>query len=203
MSDILGNLVQSTSDLSDEVINRFNLLEQRLQGFMTETEAKFHSYLRELEKRTPAGSPVPWPLATPPEGWLKCNGNEFNKSLYPELAKAYPSGKLPDLRGEFIRGWDDGRGVDAGREIFSWQKASLITGDQDADSVIFATGLRNPIFLKQVGWDKVHDSSLYHGESLKWFPQPILNQLNKEDIEIHAGLTRPRNIAFNYIVRAA
>ncbi|UGF32101.1 hypothetical protein LQQ80_25935 (plasmid) [Escherichia coli] len=38
----------------------------------------------------------------------------FLLKMYPNLAKAYPTNKLPDLRGEFIRGWDDGRGVDAG-----------------------------------------------------------------------------------------
>ena len=61
----------------------------------------------------PVGVPVPWPSATPPTGWLKCNGAAFSAEEYPELAKAYPTNKLPDLRGEFIRGWDDGRGIDA------------------------------------------------------------------------------------------
>ncbi|HFV2298476.1 TPA: phage tail protein, partial [Escherichia coli] len=58
----------------------------------------------------PVGVPVPWPSATPPTGWLKCNGAAFSSEMYPRLAKAYPTNKLPDLRGEFIRGWDDGRG---------------------------------------------------------------------------------------------
>ncbi|POH44858.1 phage tail protein, partial [Escherichia coli] len=69
----------------------------------------------------PVGVPVPWPSATPPTGWIKCNGAPFSAQEYPELAKAYPTNKLPDLRGEFIRGWDDGRGVDTGRGILSAQ----------------------------------------------------------------------------------
>lgn len=69
----------------------------------------------------PVGVPVPWPSATPPTGWLKCNGAAFDKVKYPRLATAYPSGKLPDLRGEFIRGWDDGRGIDTGRALLSIQ----------------------------------------------------------------------------------
>ncbi|MDK7016971.1 phage tail protein, partial [Escherichia coli] len=56
--------------------------------------------------------PVPWPTATPPAGWLKCDGRAFTKEQYPVLARAYPTLRLPDLRGEFIRGWDDGRKVD-------------------------------------------------------------------------------------------
>ncbi|EQA9897634.1 phage tail protein, partial [Escherichia coli] len=69
----------------------------------------------------PVGAPVPWPSETPPTGWLKCNGAAFSAEEYPELAKAYPTNKLPDLRGEFIRGWDDGRGMDTGRAILSAQ----------------------------------------------------------------------------------
>ncbi len=57
----------------------------------------------------------------PPTGWLKCNRAAFSAEEYPELAKAYPTNKLPDLRGEFIRGWDDGRGIDTGRSILSIQ----------------------------------------------------------------------------------
>lgn len=78
----------------------------------------------------PVGVPVPWPSATPPTGWLKCNGAAFSAEEYPELAKAYPTNKLPDLRGEFIRGWDDERGVDSGRTLLSAQGDAIrnITG---------------------------------------------------------------------------
>ncbi|EOU2744976.1 phage tail protein, partial [Escherichia coli] len=74
----------------------------------------------------PVGVPVPWPSATPPTGWLKCNGAPFSAEEYPKLAKAYPKLKLPDLRGEFIRGWDDGRGVDSARLLLSSQAASIL-----------------------------------------------------------------------------
>ncbi|HAO9458788.1 TPA: phage tail protein, partial [Escherichia coli] len=74
----------------------------------------------------PVGAPVPWPSETPPTGWLKCNGAAFSAEEYPELAKAYPTNKLPDLRGEFIRGWDDSRGIDTGRSLLSGQAATFI-----------------------------------------------------------------------------
>ncbi|NRH79949.1 tail fiber protein, partial [Salmonella enterica subsp. enterica serovar Typhi] len=41
----------------------------------------------------PVGVPVPWPSATLPEGWLKCNGAAFSSEMYPKLAKAYPANK--------------------------------------------------------------------------------------------------------------
>ncbi|MGK3503249.1 phage tail protein, partial [Escherichia coli] len=41
-----------------------------------------------------------WPTATPPAGWLQCNGATFTKEQYPVLARVYPTLRLPDLRGE-------------------------------------------------------------------------------------------------------
>ncbi|WP_176391383.1 phage tail protein, partial [Escherichia coli] len=69
-------------------------------------------------------------LPNPPQGWLKYNGAPFDKNIYPKLGAVYPAGVLPDLRGEFIRGWDDGRGVDAGRIILAQQGDAIrnITG---------------------------------------------------------------------------
>ncbi|PNM14582.1 hypothetical protein A6J64_014380 [Yersinia enterocolitica] len=71
----------------------------------------------------PIGIPLPYPLATPPTGFLKVNGSSFSAATYPKLALAYPSGVLPDLRGEFIRGFDDGRGVRADQNLLGWQGA--------------------------------------------------------------------------------
>ncbi|XKY05404.1 phage tail protein [Dickeya ananatis] len=100
------------------------------------------------------GIPLPWPQATPPAGWLKCNGQAFDKNAFPKLAQVYPGGVLPDLRGEFIRGWDDGRGVDSNRSILSLQGDAIrnITGFVSGVYVgfdaytgaFYDTGSRNP-----------------------------------------------------------
>ncbi|MDA5364279.1 tail fiber protein, partial [Escherichia coli] len=74
----------------------------------------------------PVGVPVPWPSSRPPEGWLQCNGAAFTRTKYPKLAVAYPDLRLPDLRGEFIRGWDDLRMIDRGRLLLSTQEATYI-----------------------------------------------------------------------------
>ena len=151
----------------------------------------------------PVGVPVPWPSATPPTGWLKCNGAAFSAEEYPELAKAYPTNKLPDLRGEFIRGWDDGRGIDAGRVLLSIQTGMLEKhrhivvandGYDTKDEWELAT-----IFKKTYtqGWGLDATNT---GGSL--IPSPTLH--SRGSIGNTGGSeTRPRNIAFNYIVRAA
>ncbi len=149
----------------------------------------------------PVGVPVPWPSATPPTGWLKCNGAAFSAEEYPELAKAYPTNILPDLRGEFIRGWDDGRGVDSSRTLLSWQKGSYLVQEANIspDSVVqFSV---NDIGL--LGWDKTEtNSDILRAKSIPtehiWNPVPV----GAWGIQ-YLGYARPRNIAFNYIVRAA
>ncbi|EMX2319438.1 tail fiber protein, partial [Yersinia enterocolitica] len=78
----------------------------------------------------PIGIPLPYPLAdipAPAQGivWFKMNGGSFNTTTYPKLAAKYPTGVLPDLRGEFIRGFDDGRGVRADQKLLGWQGGGI------------------------------------------------------------------------------
>ncbi|EKP5582981.1 tail fiber protein [Escherichia coli] len=136
----------------------------------------------------PVGVPVPWPSATPPTGWLKCNGAAFSAEEYPELAKAYPTNKLPDLRGEFIRGWDDGRGADNGRVLLSTQDDAFRSHSHNFDR---SWGLKN--FDPTAGFDVV--TADVSGE--------IVNQPTRSTVAVGGSETRPRNVAFNYIVRAA
>ncbi|ENF4219536.1 tail fiber protein [Escherichia coli] len=151
----------------------------------------------------PVGVPVPWPSATPPTGWLKCNGAAFSAEEYLELAKAYPTNKLPDLRGEFIRGWDDGRGVDVGRALLSLQAGMLEKhrhivvandGYDTKDEWELAT-----IFKKTYTQGRGLDATNTGGSLI---PSPTLH--SRGSIGNTGGSeTRPRNIAFNFIVRAA
>ncbi|HBD1555073.1 TPA: phage tail protein [Escherichia coli] len=170
----------------------------------------------------PVGVPVPWPSATPPTGWLKCNGAAFSAEEYPELAKAYPTNKLPDLRGEFIRGWDDGRGVDAGRALLSLQNDSFEAHRHE--SFFYAGISRNETPLKNLpSSDEMltlsSTTNALSPDSIDATNSLIGNddyncliEGNKNNKRTATGLstsivgaaeTRPRNISFNYIVRAA
>lgn len=143
----------------------------------------------------PAGIPMPWPDSSPPSGWLKCNGASFNTTEYPLLAKAYPSGKLPDLRGEFIRGWDDGRRIDSGRVIMSSQGDTLKSHGHTVQIAVNPADdpYRNILGYGTGGSDKLavkaNSTTSIYGNP------PLVNSSGD-------GETRPRNIAFNYIVRA-
>lgn len=52
----------------------------------------------------PVGVPLPWPTDTPPSGYIVMQGQTFDKAAYPQLAAAYPTGVLPDMRGQTIKG---------------------------------------------------------------------------------------------------
>ncbi|EJI2071756.1 tail fiber protein [Escherichia coli] len=146
----------------------------------------------------PVGVPVPWPLETPPTGWLKCNGAAFSSEKYPNLAKAYPTNKLPDLRGEFIRGWDDGRGVDAGRQLLSSQGDAIRNIEGFADGGI------------GMSFDAIRGAFYDAGTRSARMPNNTTDIGKTDDLGFDASRVvptanenRPRNIAFNYIVRAA
>ena len=81
------------------------------------------------------GVPFFWPSAAMPntviDSWssmvfLKFNGAKFSASDYPVLAKVFPALALPDARGDFIRIWDDGRGIDVGRTLLSGQSHTIM-----------------------------------------------------------------------------
>ncbi|EON4576891.1 phage tail protein [Escherichia coli] len=146
----------------------------------------------------PVGVPVPWPSATPPTGWLKCNGAPFSAEEYPELAKAYPTNKLPDLRGEFIRGWDDGRGIDSGRGILTAQSHGM-----PSISATF-NGLYAAQITNTEGCASVKKSSNTENVSTYYDTGSMFDYtLDTSGLIPASPELRPRNIAFNYIVRAA
>ncbi|MGD2866937.1 tail fiber protein [Escherichia coli] len=146
----------------------------------------------------PVGVPVPWPTATPPAGWLQCNGATFTKEQYPVLARVYPTLRLPDLRGEFIRGWDGGRKVDTGRALLSFQEGTIVSGFDDND-----TGDISSLGSTQYGFgDALTSNQLGVINGKKWIFDASSKGARRYDWWAYVS-ARPRNIAFNYIVRAA
>lgn len=83
----------------------------------------------------PSGLVASFAMSAAPSGWLECDGSAVSRTTYAALFSAigttYGTGdgsttfNLPDLRGEFLRGWDHGRGVDSGRAIGTSQAAAI------------------------------------------------------------------------------
>lgn len=145
-------------------------------------------------KLVPAGAVMAFASAGVPSGWLKCNGQAVSRTAYSELfgvlGTAYGAGdnsntfNVPDLRGEFIRGWDDGRGIDAGRAINTAQ------GD----------------LIKS----HTHDLGYYQHTRIEVFGS---SETNIKGVDTGSGVvttsigtnqgieTRPRNIALQYCIK--
>lgn len=155
------------------------------------------------------GIPFFWPSTAMPNTvltewsgmvFLKMNGATFSDSQYPVLAKVWPGLKLTDCRGEFIRIADDGRGVDAGRTLLSAQADALqnITGtigrlqlfqNSVQDGALFAVGSN----IMSKGLAPSSDGTGYGSTSFDFDASRVARTATE---------TRPRNIAFNLLVRA-
>ena len=151
------------------------------------------------DRTPPVGVPMPWPQHSPPAGYFECNGSTFDKNKYPKLAVAYPSGKLPDLRGEFIRGWDNARGKDPYRVILSLQEDAIrnITGE-------FSVAYRERQNLTQPpsgAFSEIarFNSTLKIGDSDDW---GRVYSFDASRVVPVSHDNHPRNVAFMYIVKA-
>nr|WP_126680555.1 phage tail protein [Escherichia coli] len=153
------------------------------------------AYLGLGEGAPAIGVPFFWPSAAMPnsviDSWsgmvfLKFNGAKFSATDYPVLAKVFPSLVLPEARGDFIRIWDDGRGADGGRELLSWQAATNFSQ-----------------FAGNIGEGAGHAINFHDGIAGN---QPGFSRFNFTSNSVGDGVNfvavRPRNIAFNFLVRA-
>ena len=136
----------------------------------------------------PTGMIAPYGNTTAPSGWIKANGASLSRTTYSQLFAIYGTTfgsvdgstfNVPDLRGEFIRGWDDSRGVDSGR-VFGSAQAQQVeahTHNINGTSAGRSTGAANSL------------SSLYSG--------PLSG-----NTQVNSGTeTRPRNVALQYIIK--
>lgn len=133
---------------------------------------------------------------TPVGDWLFCNGDTIQKTQFPDLYSlligANPdlkiddeNVKLPDLRGEFLRGWDWDREVDKDRKLGSWQPDSMKSHDHSTGPIGVSGGWNG-------GWgsDQNHRAVNSPGDG----PNSTGAYGGDE--------TRPRNIAVNFIMKA-
>ncbi|SFU55589.1 phage tail protein [Pseudomonas sp. OV546] len=162
-----------------------------------------------LKSAIPVGSIVSFPIATVPIGYLELDGSVQSIATYPDLAaylgSTFNTGgesigffRLPDYRGEFLRGWDHGRGVDSGRLIGSSQKGTLQTFDYSSDSPatsgLWHTGL-DAGAASAHGLDSVVQSS--YPTSYVVFGNGTQTIQN-----IGLGVMRPRNMTVMWCIKA-
>lgn len=141
------------------------------------------------------GLPLPYPKTTVPTGCLALRGQSISQSTYPVLYNLY-GGTLPDLRGEFIRGWDNGRGIDSGRGILSAQ----------GDAIRNITGF-GQCFTAEVGYNTGGGAisittQLSSGRAAGMGGIGLKLDFDASRVVPTANENRPRNIAMQYICLA-
>ncbi|WP_460063150.1 phage tail-collar fiber domain-containing protein [Pseudomonas sp. S2_H08] len=171
----------------------------------------------------PVGSIVAFPVDAPPPGFLELDNSVKSSATYPDLS-AYLGGKfnkgdegvgnfrLPEARGEFLRGWDHGRGVDAGRGLGSVQSMqaedhSHVTGVNDTAAIAAVQSARGlgasagnwpygAVAIGVAGTNSVSSNATYipSGEDSWLKTGPAISLGN--------GETRPRNIAVMWCIKA-
>ncbi|WP_373427507.1 tail fiber protein [Escherichia coli] len=141
-----------------------------------------------------------WGTSNAPVGWLELNGQAFDKSKNPTLATLYPSGVVPDIRGQFVRAWDHGAGVDSesSRGILSTQGDAIrnLTGNIYGTAHFVSSG-GNGVFLetRRVNWTDIPAAPEGKGSATFDTNFDASRQVPT------APENRPKNIALMYIIK--
>ncbi|EOJ2727136.1 TPA: tail fiber protein [Klebsiella pneumoniae] len=152
-----------------------------------------------------------WGTSNAPVGWLELNGQAFDKSKNPTLATLYPSGVVPDIRGQFVRAWDHGAGVDSesNRAILSSQSDAIrnITG-----SLFF--GLDGDVSISSLPSNlqsgaTYYDTSVVNrdfGNTTTWINNTEWNRWISQKLDASrqvptAAENRPKNVVLMYIIK--
>ncbi len=171
----------------------------------------------------PIGMMVPFPKAAIPPGYLEVDGSLQSIAAYPDLA-AYlgtsynkagdPAGyfRLPESRGEFLRGWDHGRGIDGGRELGTFQDHLLAahahkeTGFVDnVGAGSGASGVTGSTASPATFFGKVYGGS--SSTTAKAYLETSPGSLGGSIAGLFSGSTggtetRPRNLAVMWCIKA-
>ena len=169
---------------------------------------------RQLANRTaylksrivPVGSLIIWPTATPPTGYLECDGAALSRASYAALfgvlgttynkaTDATDKFRVPDLRGEFIRGWDHGRNADKDRAIGSSQKATRVYRRN-----YFPSGWQNAMY------DRDHRASADIDGAIEVISAGTTGRSNSAlrgltDGKLDGVRVRPRNVALMVAIK--
>ena len=154
----------------------------------------------------PVGSIVAFPVDAPPPGFLELDNSVKSSATYPDLS-AYLGGKfnkgdegvgnfrLPEARGEFLRGWDHGRGVDASRVVGSTQKGTVTTFDSNPNPNLTVEVVQASVAAAQAD---VFVSTDYPGVARTYTTSGVVTS----SILADGGVVRPRNIAVMWCIKA-
>lgn len=153
----------------------------------------------------PVGTVIVWTKNAVPDGWLECNGQAVNKTLYPELAALMST--TPNYQGMFLRGagsqWKNYNG-------YGWTEHGTTLGQVQGDGIRNITGSNNsPVFFPFANGHSQGAFTEYHNGT-GWVVRYALGDTGiNSGIQFNASLTvptanenRPVNVGVKYIIKA-
>ena len=176
-----------------------------------------------LPQAVPTGSVHMMATTTAPSGYLKCNGAAVSRTTYADLfaiiGTTHGEGdgsstfNVPDLRGEFVRGWDDSRGVDSGRSFGSSQSSQNLQHNHGVTDPGHGHSINDPGHFHDVPYSNSDSGDGVIEESGQGFNGVEPTNAATTGIHINLGHTgisinnnggseaRPRNIAMMYVIK--
>jgi microcystin-dependent protein len=176
-----------------------------------------------LPTAVPSGTVHLFATTTAPSGYLECDGSAVSRTTYADLfaviGTTWGAGNgsstfnVPDLRGEFVRGWDDGRGVDSGRSFASSQSSQNLQHNHGVTDPGHGHSINDPGHFHQVAYTNSHSGDGVIEESGVGFSGFEPTETATTGIAVNLGHTgistqnhggseaRPRNIAMMYVIK--
>ncbi|MFJ2285939.1 phage tail protein [Pseudomonas iridis] len=159
----------------------------------------------------PVGATLAFPLDKVAPGFLELDGSVKSIAVYPDLAAflgtAFNKGdegagnfRLPESRGEFLRGWDHGRGVDTGRALGSWQGATVVCSGDASKTVQTVASFYNTLGDDAAAYKARLNSDgdvVLSGVALNYATAPDSTSATNSAITV-----RPRNLAVMWCIKA-
>jgi microcystin-dependent protein len=165
------------------------------------------------EAENPAGAVTAWAANTPPFGWLPCEGQAISRATYARLfaniGTTFGTGNgsttfnIPDLRGEFIRGWANARSVDTGRAFGSAQQGTIHAIDSTGVNQLYSA------VMTSVALTPGNAATVAARTGLDYDANGATNYPNSTSVYANGdgsggfdyGVARPRNVALMYIIK--
>ncbi|WP_374075464.1 tail fiber protein [Bdellovibrio bacteriovorus] len=198
----LGN-TSSTCTSTNEGAQRYNSSSKNMEF------CNGSSWVALATAGVPSGAVQTFAGSTCPSGWLKANGQAVSRTTYANLftyiGTTYGAGdgsttfNVPELRGEFIRGWDDGRGLDSGRAMASTQ-----TQDIQAHSHSISTADVYNSASSAPGAFIINDNSsdaIVSSDNISPGSNSSLRTNRFSTSSAGGSETRPRNVALLYCIK--
>ncbi len=166
---------------------------------------------------TPIGTIIMVAHSTPDTGYLECDGSAISRTtyaaLFAKIGTTYGVGdttttfNIPDCRGEFIRGWDNSRGIDTGRVLGSNQSDDIKSHNHASGTLATASAGSHTHNIKEEGSaatgsiQGVSDSTHSNATIATEPAGAHTHTLSGSTASTGSSETRPRNISFMFQIR--